>query len=92
MVKSVKVKTPAQERAALRDSEQRRLDHAYTVYSELINKHFEEGMGERDLADLWGLQCRLTHAIRNQHIRDPEVKRRRQGSYLTDCDMIEGDF
>lgn len=57
------------ERAKLRASEQRRLDHAYKTLIELMDKHVPN---ERDAADLYALKVRLDHAIKNQHIKDKD--------------------
>lgn len=60
-------KTPIQERAAVRASEDRRAKHAYAVLLDLFKRH---GFSERDEYELYALHSRLEMAIRNQHITD----------------------
>lgn len=59
-------------RAALRNSELRKLNHAIDVLTALCNKHDPGQNGERQVAELEGLKARMTQLIRNQHIIDPE--------------------
>jgi hypothetical protein len=78
MVKTAKVKTDLQVRAALRASEERRLDHACNTLIELVNKHaIHDIEREYDCAEINKLQVRLQAAIKNQHVRDRAIAARR---------------
>ena len=63
----VKQVNQLKERAKLRANEERRLDHAYKTFVELMIAHKQN---ERDIADLYSMHARLVTAIKNQHIKD----------------------
>jgi hypothetical protein len=87
MPKSSPIKSEVQVRAAIRASEQRRLDHACIVIEELIKKHIDMAKGgERDVYELMVLKTRLDHAIKNQHIKDAAYQ-----AYNTER-LNKGDF
>lgn len=71
-MKTPLIRSELQKRAAVRNSEQRRLEHAIETLTELSNKHDPGQNGERQVAELEGLKQRLTQLIRNQHIIDPD--------------------
>lgn len=58
-------------RAAIRNSEHRRMLHAMETLEELLRKHFPGALGEHYTADLAAMKAHLTETIRNQHIIDP---------------------
>lgn len=60
------------ERAKLRASELRRMEHAFNTLRELVVKH---DLGEVPMAFLHGIAGQLAHRIRNQHISDESYKR-----------------
>lgn len=74
------------ERAKLRLSEQRRLDHAYQTFEALCNKHNAD---ERDSHDLYVLYLKLLNLIRNQHIKDVDYK---QYKDFKDESISKGDY
>ena len=56
------------ERAKLRASELRRLDHAVDTINTMIAKHETGIEREFDLSELHKLKTRLTELIKNQHL------------------------
>lgn len=78
-MKSPKVKSDLQVRAALRASEERRLDHAYKTFNEMLDKHsVSERECEHDRATIHILTARLMAAIKNQHVKDRCIANARQ--------------
>lgn len=71
-MKTPAIRSATAQRAAVRASEQRRLEHAIETLTSLCNRHDPGQNGERQVAELEGLKQRLTQLIRNQHIIDPE--------------------
>jgi hypothetical protein len=83
MPKSPPLISEVQQRAKLRLSEQRRLEHARDTLYSLIDKHFDPQRAEREASELYKLTKLLEHAIKNQHIKDAnyaEYKRTEVGS------------
>jgi hypothetical protein len=83
MPKKTQPTSEVQQRAKLRLSEQRRLEHARDTLYSLIDKHFTPEQAERDSSELYKLTKLLEHAIKNQHIKDAnyaEYKRVNVGS------------
>lgn len=60
------------ERAKLRASQQRKLDHACEVIEGLIKLHMPGDIGEREIAELAMMRSRLTILIKHQHVKDRE--------------------
>ena len=86
MSKQTKPKSQLQVRAALRASEERRLDHAVEVLIGLLAKHDPEG---RDASDLLNMQARLKTAIKNQHITDERYAKYKTTQGI-DTSVIQG--
>lgn len=72
------------ERARLRGSQKRKLDHACANIRELIRLHMPGDIGEREMAELHMLHMKLDLLIKNQHIIDPEYREAKTN--------IEGDY
>jgi hypothetical protein len=60
------------ERAKLRASQERKLQHATSVISELIRLHMPGDIGEREQAELHMMSQRLFILIKHQHVKDRE--------------------
>ena len=58
------------ERAKLRASQQRKLDHACDVIRFLIKEHMPGDIGEREAAELHMMKTRLELLIKHQHVID----------------------
>lgn len=65
------------ERAKLRASQQRKLDHACNNIEELIKLHMPGDLGEREAAELYMMKARLTALIKHQHIINPTYREAR---------------
>lgn len=65
------------DRAKLRASQQRKLDHACDVIEDLIRTHMPDEIGDRETAELAMMKARLTLLIKHQHVIDREVVARR---------------
>jgi hypothetical protein len=60
------------DRAKLRASQERRLDHACMVIEGLITLHMPGTLGEREIAELSMMKSRLSILIKHQHVKDRE--------------------
>jgi hypothetical protein len=63
------------DRAKLRASQERRLDHACMVIEGLITLHMPGTLGEREIAELSMMKSRLSILIKHQHVKDREYAR-----------------
>lgn len=86
-MKSKPEKTQAQLRAALRASEQRRLEHAYGVFGEMATKHLSNNDAVNEMQRVHQAFMHLSTAIKNQHINDERYK-----EYRNAVGIVTGEF
>jgi len=65
------------DRAKLRASQQRRLEHAVNTIEHLIAIHMPGRVGEHETAELRMMELRLLQLIKNQHVINREVAAKR---------------